>query len=503
MSEKFKQLKNRICRIRRFKSLSAGVGIGLGVCGGLRLLSAYEIFPLDNWIPILVGILCGAAVWLLFFLLLRASDMRLAKRLDDQFSLDERLQTMLEYREGEGAMLELQREDANRALDAISPRHIKYTHAWLYLLTLAIGTAALTLSLVLGAPEAAPPTPKPDEPYSVEELQLAALEELITSVKASEMASPYRENVVAALEALLEEIPNASTVEQKDALVADAIDAIYLETDRSSAAVELMDALWRNEDAAVKALAQHLNYYAWRAGGEWDKFEETRQKLLSSLLHQDHGENDMADAAMLADIKDRYVLIVTDITTAMAGVGLPTDAPLFLQLTRLASARENNSDGTRLWGLATMASDLASYADVERELEGTLSLLSPEIFRALELHATNTATGEGAMTKLADLFGVPLPQFKRPNLYSAGGSSGGDSMGDGSGGSIGGGDVVYGSNDVVFDPVTGQYVEYGKIIAEYNRLMLGKLQDGKLSEEDKLAIQKYFDILYGGFQDKK
>jgi len=48
----------------------------------------------------------------------------------------------------------------------------------------------------------------------------------------------------------------------------------------------------------------------------------------------------------------------------------------------------------------------------------------------------------------------------------------------------------------------GEYVEYGVILDKYYKLMFGKLENGQYTDEEKKAIEKYFDILYGGFDNK-
>ena len=141
-----------------------------------------------------------------------------------------------------------------------------------------------------------------------------------------------------------------------------------------------------------------------------------------------------------------------------------------------------------------------TYESLQRELDATATALGSEVYRSLEQHAANIATGEYAMTKIADLFGATLPQFRRPSLRdNANGNDTNDNNENaGAQGGIGSG-TAYGSDDLVLDPFTNQYVEYGTILEKYYNLMFGKLQDGDYTDEEKLALEKYFDILYGGF----
>ena len=55
---------------------------------------------------------------------------------------------------------------------------------------------------------------------------------------------------------------------------------------------------------------------------------------------------------------------------------------------------------------------------------------------------------------------------------------------------------------MVLDPMTNKYVEYGTILERYYKLMFGKVEDGDYTEQEKEAMEKYFAILYGGFEEK-
>ncbi len=507
MGENFRKLKNKALRIRLFKSISAGVATGLTVAGVLRLLCNYEILTLPPPVPILIAVGAGAAVWLLVFLLLYKSDMAFAKSLDARFGLQERLQTMLEYRDGTGAMLEMQRRDANDVLQTIPAKRLRVTRWWLYCIWLLVGTAALVASFLLFP---APPEPPvvPEIPYEVDDIKLDALRELIEEVKASEMASPYREDVVASLETLLEAIPSATTVAQKDTLVGTAMTEISEATDNSSAAVELINALWRSESAPAKELALALNYYDWPQSNEWKAFHAEYTELQASFAHKSSTAENPDAEKMYKDTLLLLPTVAADITKAMSTAALPAADPLAQLLTRMASAKEEIGEDhtSRLYGFAVIAADPAfvTYEDLTEDVENTLNLLESDIFNALGEHADNTSTGENAILRLASIFECTAPQLERPNLFAAdsdnNGSSSGSDPGVGPGAS---GDIVFGSDDLVLDPVTGEYVTYGEILAEYNKLMIGKLENGTYTEEEQKAIREYFDILYGGFKDKE
>ena len=494
MGENFSKLKSRALKIRLLKSVLAGVAVGLLCAGILLLLSKFEMLAFTPILALAIGaaviLLMGTAVYFLLY----TSDKTLAKRLDRQYRLNEKVQTMLAYKDKEGIMYELQREDADASLAAVPKKSISFKRLWIYILCFMIGAAVFTASFVL-SPEETPPPVVPDEPFAITELQIAALEELIKHVETSEMASPYRENVAQSLYDLLDELKLATTESEKDASLSKAMDAIYEQTGLSSSALELMNALWSYDADSTKQLAKALNYYEWPTANAWEKFSGDITDVRTEL-------------ALVNSVTETQVLFIkvsSNITEALTKSKIEPTDPLCTVLTRLATANETKEDGTRVYGLSTLSalSETLGATDTQRELDATFTALNSELFGALSQHAENTGTGEYAMTRLSELFGCQLPKFERPQFYesSSGDSSGSSGSDEGGGGAIGGG-AVYGSDDMVFDPYTNQYVEYGTILDKYYALMFGKLQDSDYTDEEKAAMEKYFDILYGGFDQE-
>ena len=141
------------------------------------------------------------------------------------------------------------------------------------------------------------------------------------------------------------------------------------------------------------------------------------------------------------------------------------------------------------------------------EIDGVFETMTDELYGVSLTMKKNTNVGEYVLKRLEMLFGIPAPAFERPGFNENSSSDGtqeenkDDEEGPSSGG-VGEG-VVFGSDDLVLDPLTGEYVEYGTLLAKYNTLMIEKLGDDKYgyTEEQKKAIEKYFALLYGGFKD--
>jgi hypothetical protein len=164
----------------------------------------------------------------------------------------------------------------------------------------------------------------------------------------------------------------------------------------------------------------------------------------------------------------------------------------------------------QLLGLRQMRVQLDYLDDdgARETLTQSFNLMSEEVFAAVNLNRTNAAVGEYAMTRLAGLFGVPLPGFERPEFVkknlSVDGGDGSDQEDDkegAHGGGLGEG-ATFGSDDMVLNPLTGEYVTYGELVNTYNAIMFEKLEGNLYTEEQKQMIKKYFDLLFSGLDEE-
>ena len=497
MSERFKKFKQELLISHIVKSVLAGLGVSLATVGGLLLLRNYEIIRLQLIFIILIGVGMLVLGMGAVFALSARSDMSVAIRLDRQFSLGERVQTMLQYQSDDGAILQLQREDTEKSLASADIGKLRFRKIWIYCIGLVMGAGILALGLVL-KPAPTPPTPVIDIPFSITEIQKTALEELIEQVETSDMSSPCRENTAAHLDLLLEELTDATTVREKDAAISKATSAILLEIDTASCGLEIINALGASSKSPVLALAKAINFYDWTEGVEWDNFTaamtRARAELIIALEEGESGDTSELLTALLTETGSAIPL-------SLRASGTSSDEALYIAVDKYASYINDDSSVLGIARLSGLVSELG-YTEAQRRLDLLFAELSNGTFTSLEQHYTDISLGEFSVLRVCSLFGVSTPRFERPTINRAGedNTPSGGNMGSGGGG-IGVG-TVYGSDDLVLDPISGEYVEYGKIIDAYYSKMFGKVQDGNYTEEEKKAMEKYFEILYGGFDEE-
>ena len=506
MGENFIRFKRKAFIIRLIKSLLIGLSVGMLLTGAFLLLTKFEIIRMQPIFSFLIGGIAVLCAGVGGYFLLRTTDKDIAKRLDEEFALQEKVQTMLAYEKNEETIYKLQRNNANESLSEISTKQFKFKRLWAYIAAFLIGAGSLVSGFIFAPAEEAPPPEPNEEMFQITDIQIAAMEELIVYVENSQMQSPYKENVTQSLRTLLDDLQQEITITQSEELLAAAVDFILEETDNSSTAVELMDALWVSESNSSKKLAEALNYYEWKKSNEWTDFTSEMTDFRTSFVHADTVTSNPDYELMAQDTAEVLRRMQSNITSALARAGVPEEDGLYVQLTRFITLNEEYANGTHLYGIAILseAAELIGYEKTQKELDATFAALNSELFKSLEQHSANTGTGEYAIRKLNDLFYCGLPRFERPNFYA---SSSGEEFpdeedGEGNGGAGIGDGAVYGSDDLVLDPLTNTYVEYGKILDKYYALMFGKVEEGNYTEQEKDAMEKYFAILYGGFDEE-
>ena len=145
------------------------------------------------WVWYLLIALAGFAVGGgVAFLLFRTDDGKIAKRLDAELNLAERVQTAYVYRDGNEPMQDLQRADAEVALSTANKLSFGNLAVTIVLaVVLAIGVCALPVIAVYADTSNSAPSntlPPNDPPREVTDWEWQALDELIEYVRSSKKA---------------------------------------------------------------------------------------------------------------------------------------------------------------------------------------------------------------------------------------------------------------------------------------------------------------------------
>lgn len=208
MEENFLKFKKRVWRDILIKCIVAGAAAGLMAVLAVLLpckLYGIKLFWLFYILIALGGFAAGGGI---AFLILRTDDKKIAKRLDSELDLAERVQTSLSFGGQSGAMFDMQRADAVAALKSKPVKSLAFKNIIATCLCgfialagmIAVPVVATTVPPVFAAQEEESPV---DPPRDITDWEWTALDELIDYVKASKKADNFtKTGMVRSLEGL-------------------------------------------------------------------------------------------------------------------------------------------------------------------------------------------------------------------------------------------------------------------------------------------------------------
>lgn len=502
MNAKFLKFITGSLIVRIIKAVSAGASALLLVAGALITLRRFELIGLSFALIWVIGALAFVVVGGGVYLLLHRSVMRLATDLDMRYGLQDRVHTMLEFRESEGAIYSLQRDDAEKRLGEISPKPTGLKTLAVFLAVTVLCASLFAVSFVF-KPAEEPPEEIQTTPFELSEMDELALVELIEYVSTSNMESPHRENIALTLTELLESARVCTTWEEFNILFDEAVYEMLAETDSSSFALEMIEALWVSDNEELGWLAKAINYYPWASDGGWDTFDEGMKAFREQFIHKETAQQNPNEALMVQDTKQLLNGSGSVLPVMLKSTGVGDSDPLYLALASISGANPL-IDGGNVQGFLALATSIETigYTSTQNKLDALITAAKLDIFDAIEINRTNTSTGEYAINRVCQIFGKQAPKFERPDLFEKSEvSGGGDDETGGGGGGIGGVGTEFGSDDLVLDPDTDRYVKYGEIVYKYQAIMNGKVNAGQYTEDEILALVKYYEILFKGFEE--
>ena len=507
MKGTFLKFKKRLNALRIARSAFVGASVGLMLSGVFLILWKLAVIDFAPITTLYIGLGSLMMSGGLTFLLTHKSDKRFAEELDSEFNLKARVQTMVEYMGEVGEMVSIQRQDADDALAEIPIKKYKIKRLWIYLLILALSAVIFSLGFVIGDVRDYTP-PEQIIPFELSSLQETGINNLIKYVENSEMEEEFKVPLSDELRSLLNRLKNTHTQPAMLEALDTSMKAICDITYESSTATEMLNALWDSDDIYFRHLAKVLDTSEWTDPNEetWGDFAEKIINYRAVLMGDDKNKDENSTDVPSGN-KD-YLKFALDnmsrkLKPTLAESGVGEDDEIYVAIDRLFNA---NPGG---FSLILSRIDYMDDEAAREALETCFNITGKVLYDAISLNKINANVGEYSMLRLASLFIVPLPDFERPDFVKNGESVGSDQGSDddennnaGSDGGIGEG-ATFGSNDIVIDPLTGEYVEYGELFAKYYAIMYEKIDGDVYTDEQKDAIKKYFDLLYSGLEKEK
>lgn len=500
MVEKFNELKKKYAVITLLKSLIAGAFFALFVVGVVLLGVKLGAARLAWYYYLIIGLGSFAGAFGLTFLLTRYTDKSLAKHLDEEYGLNEKVQTMVEFAGQDGDVLALQREDTERTLENLPKKKITFAKIWQYVVITVLGIAFFVSGIAVPSRYVAPEVDV-DDKFVLNEWDEKALEQLIADVKSSDLEEKVSVPTIAALELLKDSLGGIKTnSEMREAVknCATSIDeAVVLANSYRDVAeaVNEFSVLDKFKSALISASKSYEGDVAISSISQVKaEQKQSEGKIRTALaVFTDSFLAKVKAAESNVEIRDTVFEIVDPINDAMA------DEDLMNKLAEddLYKAIYDFSES-----FTVVREEYYWRDDLKTIVSSSCTNFVSAAAKELVVQVYNRMMEDMIFNSLYDIFGVKV----YPSDLTLSDSSD-DGVNDGDNGSQGGGlgdnNVVYGGDDAVYDPTTGTYVPYGQVWNEYVAKLYERLNDEEsgLSEEMKSYINNYIGILYGNFTD--
>lgn len=489
----------------------------LGICcaivgGSVTLLGGFGLFVFAKltersfaWYRYLVsGFGVGAVVSLLLLLCAYPTTKRLSKKLDKKHAMQERVQTMVEFAEEEGTVIDLQRADAERRIARI-PLRKKGFWAVCRLLLLPLLAVAMTVTALAIPAKEAPQPEKPilpgEEIYESDVTQINTLKKLISDVQKSHLTEDLKPAYLTVLQSLLTlvEEGKATTIQVKAAAFSAMQFVVDITTEKgtnnafvaeiSKSGIENLEVIAKALKDCRKAYAgiNGINLYSYESFGDKQNFFYTnvdnRLNIFEATVTTEI--NALADENSYKAWANGYASALQSVLESASIAALPEEEEVktaFVALQKdIASTVDKFDEGYVLGGVKSLAA-------------GAFDGFHNAVAEVLTEQAYSYAMQQHVVHVLDRLFKCGMPETEEGE--EGGNDLPGDSSEEESGGeAAGGGEMEYPNAGEILDPATGEYVPYYELITAYREIVEELLKNPDLSEEIKAQIKAYFDGL--------
>ncbi|MBO5363156.1 MAG: hypothetical protein J6A46_02390, partial [Clostridia bacterium] len=134
----------------------------------------------------------------------------------------------------------------------------------------------------------------------------------------------------------------------------------------------------------------------------------------------------------------------------------------------------------------------------ESQIDGTFTGHSAAFNEALSQQIVNDETRDYVIRKLKEIFGLTdkeMPELSQDYVPSNVGSEDNGENEKPGGGGLGTGEYNFPSDELVYDPATGEQVRYGVLLLDYYGRYETALAEGRIDPDLEKILQIYFDTI--------
>ena len=417
----------------------------------------------------------------LLFLILKPNDVKVAKRLDKELKLNEKVQTMIEYKDKDELMISVQREDTLNILSKTSIKNISMKFGIIFFIIIILSMSLTVTSLVIPGYEepehvhefidgvcSCGKLEEVEPDYNLDNWTVKAILELIEEVKKSSMNDELKQKYISKLNSLITDLETITSEKDVKALVESTIKYIEVELDKVNTNNEVYTILKESNFNVILQIALQINLL---------KPNELKL-LLESVIITISGSS-----PAINELRPEFLDLLTE-------SNLDKEDNLYKALVTYAEAINN-------------CADRDPSVDVnDRVIEAVRNNLQP-IVDEITYQAENKRVAVVVIDGLEAIFKLNDVEIEDSEIDKLPGNEEDDNKQNnqsGQGG-LGTGDYLFGSDDLFFDSEKG-IIKYGDVYFEYYGDLLSKFEDGTLPEELREFFDYYFGIL-GGDANKK
>lgn len=488
MNDDFKKFRSKIIAHAVIESVIAGLSAGLIVVAALLLPLTLTGITVNAGIYVGAGLGMFVIVGGLTFVLIRPTEKRIARRVDTELAMHEKVQTLVAFSSSNEPMAVIQRDDANSRLAAAGTKKIKFKRAWQCSVAsvVAVGLFAGAVTVAGINSNVAEAVTKPNL-YNIAELK-----NLIDTVERSSLDEEAKQLTLNELYDLLDvvfdeetkttiEIPTSRLVEIVTNAIINidaAIDTVVTGEPIGNSMYELcVDSTLYELGIHIRALSGGTAYSTMAA---WN------------IVLDDDNFNSY-DAATVAKAISEYA---AQMVVALSASSVSADDALYTILAGLASEL---GDAANTPAAADDASDAkAAILSAARDAVGKYA---PPLRLELQAQSADRQLDWTIYNELQDIFEIAdedmpdIGEVYEDTVPGQEGDGGKEDEDDPSGGGAGRGDALYGSDSLIYDYTTGEQVQYGEVFDRYNSIIVSLINDGRIDEKYIEMINAYLNAL--------
>lgn len=495
MDKNFFKIKSKHVLRVALESVVIGAACGLFAMGVVMLALKLSAINFATWGYALIAVAIALVAFGVAFALLKPNNKKVAKAVDDEYDLKEKVQTALEFQGASGEVITLQREDADRSIRHL-PAHrpnIRQVMALVLVLIVSLSSAFAGIFVPLKIADAV------DDPYDrpPTRFETLAILELIENVKSSNLIEPYKGDALKHLQNIADELEEFDNVSEVMPTIETAIAQIGGGISRAKEYDKFATTLLEQKFTELSIAARSADIYDKQNLSSYDlvvAFEASLIEMLNAEVEPEiealrESYAGITGAQIASEIRDMCARIEIA-ASVLDDRGLLYSAEEQFRHS-LLDIRDDILSGSAEEGLLQHRIDLIFYDFTDQMID------------ALAEQSYTQAMGVFIVNRIKIIFGMPIEENK-PN-DSAGNkedlpSAGGDDD-ESHGGGYGDGDIVYGSDDMIYDPNTGKYVTYGDLLNQYFAMMQEFVGKDELTEAQKEIVRYYFEILFSGIKE--